>query len=411
MASRTSSPARPSRPARKPRRSTSRSRSTRPSSRPARRPLRPGPVARFAAGVGRMIRALWFGLAHLLGASARAIGRGARDLDPAHRRDGLGLTLVAGAVTLAAATWFGVDGWFVAGMDMVMTALFGALAWLSPLILLGLAWRFLRHPDDNATTGRLVIGASALVVGAIGMWHLVAGAATPSDGAEAMAAGGGVIGWLATAPVVAAVGPIVTGVVLVLLLAFGIMVLTATSLASVRAGSAKVARGAVGLVRRDGRDPSEPDADGSADDEADERAFMADVDDARDADPLDAGMDDQDYDEDLQHTTLLADEDRPAAVLMSRVIPVGHDTGPVEAAPVPHGHPARHETVAVTPGAVAGRPEQLTIPRRTRYRLPKRDLLKTGPAHRTATRSNDQVVTALTGNCHYPVDTTTIQRR
>ena len=56
-----------------------------------------------------------------------------------------------------------------------MTSLIGALASLSPLILLGLAWRFLRHPDDNATTGRLVIGAAALLVGVIGMWHLVVG--------------------------------------------------------------------------------------------------------------------------------------------------------------------------------------------------------------------------------------------
>ncbi len=70
------------------------------------------------------------------------------------------------------------------------------------LILLGLAWRFLRHPDDNATTGRIVIGGSALLVGIIGLWHLEEGGATPSDGAEAMANGGGGVGWRPTAPVV-----------------------------------------------------------------------------------------------------------------------------------------------------------------------------------------------------------------
>ena len=149
-----------------------------------------------------MLRGVWLGLAHLLGAAARALGRGARDLDPTHRRDGLGLALVAGAATLVAATWFGVDGWFVSWAAMVMTSVIGALAWLSPLILLALAWRFLRHPDDNATTGRLVIGAAAVLVGVIGIWHLVTGAATPSDGAEAMGAGGGVVGWIVTAPIV-----------------------------------------------------------------------------------------------------------------------------------------------------------------------------------------------------------------
>ena len=57
------------------------------------------------------------------------------------------------ALVLIAATWFGVDGWFVSWTDMIVTALIGALSWLAPLIFLALAWRFLRHPEDNATTG------------------------------------------------------------------------------------------------------------------------------------------------------------------------------------------------------------------------------------------------------------------
>ena len=188
----------------RPKAGASRTRSTakRPATprRPAAAPLRPGPIPRLVTALGRGLRALWLGVAHLTGAVARAFGRSARDLDPAHRRDGLGLALVAGAVVLAAGIWFGVDGWFVSWADLLMTSILGAAAWLAPLVLLALAWRVLRHPDDTATTGRLAIGGSAVVIGAIGMWHLVSGAATPSDGAEAMAAGGGVVGWLATAP-------------------------------------------------------------------------------------------------------------------------------------------------------------------------------------------------------------------
>ena len=388
MASRTSSPARPSRPAPKKRSSGSpRSRAAKPA--PARRPVAPGPVPRFLAAVGRLVRGLWLGLAHILGAAARALGRGARDLDPAHRRDGLGLALVAGAATLIAATWFGVDGWFVAWTDMIVTSLIGALAWLSPLILLGLAWRFLRHPDDNATTGRLVIGASALLVGVIGMWHLIMASPTPSDGAAAMDAAGGVIGWIATAPIVAAVGPIVTGLVLTLLLAFGLMVLTATSIASVRSGSVRAVRGAAGLVRRDRGGAADPDLSADAYDEldADGPSF--------EHDPY------ADEPEDMHHTTLLVDEDRPAAILMTGVVPMPHvhdEPEPEVALTEPHpvGHPARHETVVIAADTPAPRPKQLTIPRRSAYKLPKRELLKTGPAHKTATRSNDQVVAALT---------------
>jgi S-DNA-T family DNA segregation ATPase FtsK/SpoIIIE len=341
-----------------------------------------------------MIRALWMGLAHLVGALARALGRGARDLDPTHRRDGLGLALIAGAATLIAATWFGVDGWFVSWLDMVATALIGALAWVTPLILLGLSWRFLRHPDDNATTGRLAIGASALLIGVIGMWHLVLGAATPSDGAEAMAAGGGVVGWIATAPIVAAVGPIVTGLMLTLLLAFGLMVLTATSVASVRAGAARAARGTVSLVRRrPATSESDADSDGSPSDEDPHPGPSAA---AFGVAPFATDSDD------VHQTSLLEDEDRPAAILMSGVLPAGHDTGAfttdvqataaVQVEPEPAGHPARQQTVVIagdTPRRPAGR-------RRAAYRLPKRDMLTTGPAHKTATKSNQHVVAALT---------------
>ncbi|MGB0244775.1 MAG: DNA translocase FtsK 4TM domain-containing protein, partial [Candidatus Nanopelagicales bacterium] len=175
-------------------------------------------------GIGRGIRAVWIGLAHLVGSIARGIGRGARDLDPEHRRDGLGLGLIAGAVIIAAAIWFRVEGWFIAWSGTIATAIFGALAWIAPLCLLALAWRFLRHPDQNATTGRLVIGSSAVIIGVVGIWHLTRTSPTPSDGAAAMNSAGGVVGWIATAPVVAAVGPIVTGVVLAIVLAFGLLV-------------------------------------------------------------------------------------------------------------------------------------------------------------------------------------------
>ena len=380
MASRTSSPARRSSTRRAPARSSR-----------AKSPVQPGPVPRAVAGIGRLLRAVWLGIAHVLGAAARAIGRGARDLDPAHRRDGLGLALVAGAAVLVAATWFGVDGWFVSWASTITVALVGSLDWIAPLILLGLAWRFLRHPDDNATTGRIVIGGSALLVGVVGLWHLAEGSATPSDGADAMAAGGGVIGWLATAPIVSAVGSIVAALVLVLLLTFGILVLTATSLASVRDRALTIVRGTGGLLHRSPAttEPSaaDPDMTGT-DEEFDQRAFGT------------ASAEDVHY-----TTTILDDEDRPAAVLMAGLgAPIGVapataddlvDEWALEEEPDTSGHPARNDTVVL---GAAKKPiaRQLTLPRRTPYALPKRDVLRTGPAHKTATRANEHVVAALT---------------
>ncbi|MGB1078677.1 MAG: DNA translocase FtsK 4TM domain-containing protein [Candidatus Nanopelagicales bacterium] len=217
-------------------------------------------------GIGRGIRAVWIGLAHLVGSIARGIGRGARDLDPEHRRDGLGLGLIAGAVIIAAATWFRVEGWFIAWSGTIATAIFGALAWIAPLCLLALAWRFLRHPDQNATTGRLVIGSSAVIIGVVGIWHLTRTSPTPSDGAAAMNSAGGVVGWIATAPVVAAVGPIVTGVVLAIVLAFGLLVVTGTSVQALRGYVAawwRSMRGAASLLV-----PPDPTNDDAANDGA-----------------------------------------------------------------------------------------------------------------------------------------------
>ncbi len=44
-------------------------------------------------------------VAGALGFAVRAIGRGARDLDPHHRRDGLGLLTLGVAIVLGAGLW------------------------------------------------------------------------------------------------------------------------------------------------------------------------------------------------------------------------------------------------------------------------------------------------------------------
>ena len=341
------------------------------------------------SALGRGLRNAWLALAHLFGAGARAFGRGARDLDPAHRRDGLGLTLIVVAAALLAATWFGVDGWFLAWADMVVTAIVGSLAWLAPLLCLGLAWRFLRHPDQNATTGRLAIGAASVLVGVIGLWHLVMGAATPSDGAEAMASGGGVVGWLATAPVVSAVGPIVAALALVILIAFGLMVLTATPVQTVRERIVTSLRWMGRLLHR-GHDRTVQEATSVEDEDLDDErehqsAPWAPRFGASDVEEVE--VEEPEFVE--HHTVILEDEERPAAVLMSGVTPrEGEVVGP-------QGHPARHDTVIVSTESAKAAPAR-RAPRRSAYRLPKKDLLSSGPAHRKATRSNDQVVAALT---------------
>jgi len=60
----------------------------------------PGALNRVLRALWRAVVGLWSVLARGIGRVVRAFGRGARDLDPAHHRDGLGLTFLAVALGL-----------------------------------------------------------------------------------------------------------------------------------------------------------------------------------------------------------------------------------------------------------------------------------------------------------------------
>ncbi len=81
----------------------------------------------------------------------------------------------------------------------------GQLAWAAPLLLAAAAWRILRHPEHNAPAGRNAIGWAALLLGACGVVHVLAGTPLASEGSAALRSGGGWLGFLAAAPLVAGV--------------------------------------------------------------------------------------------------------------------------------------------------------------------------------------------------------------
>ncbi|AYN43573.1 DNA translocase FtsK [Streptomyces dangxiongensis] len=200
-----------------------------PARRPAARkvvPPRPAPSA--TGGLYRLVRALWLGLAHAVGAVFRGIGQGARNLDPAHRKDGVALLLFGIALIVAAGTWADLKGPVGDLVEMLVTGAFGRLDLLVPILLAVIAVRFVRHPEKPEANGRIVIGLSALVVGVLGQVHIACGAPARSAGMQAIRDAGGLIGWAAATPLTYTMTEVLAVPLLVLLTVFGLLVVTAT---------------------------------------------------------------------------------------------------------------------------------------------------------------------------------------
>ncbi|MGW5424917.1 DNA translocase FtsK [Streptomyces sp. NPDC003943] len=188
----------------------------------------PRPAPSPTGGVYRLARGLWLGLAHGVGAMFRGIGRGAKGLDPAHRKDGLALLLLGVALVVAAGTWSNLRGPVGDLVEMLVTGAFGRLDLLVPLLLGAIAVRLILYPEKPEANGRIVIGLSALVIGVLGQVHIACGSPGRDDGTQAMQDAGGLIGWAASKPLVFMTGEVLAVPLLVLLTIFGLLVVTAT---------------------------------------------------------------------------------------------------------------------------------------------------------------------------------------
>ena len=64
------------------------------------------------ASLSRALSFIWRSFAKTIGAFIRVVTRGARDLEPEHRRDGIGLLFLIVALIAAATTWWHLDNGF-----------------------------------------------------------------------------------------------------------------------------------------------------------------------------------------------------------------------------------------------------------------------------------------------------------
>ncbi|MEV0578965.1 DNA translocase FtsK [Streptomyces sp. NPDC050392] len=194
----------------------------------AKKAAAPRPAPSPTGGVYRLVRAVWLGAAHGVGAMFRGIGRGAKGLDPAHRKDGVALLLLGLALVVAAGTWSNLRGPVGDLVEMLVTGAFGRLDLLVPILLGAVAVRLILYPEKPEANGRIVIGLSALVIGVLGQVHIACGSPGREDGTGAMQDAGGLIGWAASKPLIFTMGEVLAVPLLLLLTVFGLLVVTAT---------------------------------------------------------------------------------------------------------------------------------------------------------------------------------------
>jgi len=185
--------------------------------------------------VGRSIGALWRTIAKALGSTVRFLARGARDLDPAHHRDGLAFLLLILALAAFAGTWFAADNFVGRNLYAVIYGAFGRIGFFAPLLILYFAMRLFRSPDSHKATSRIIVGVITLVVSASGLAHLLNGSlgAVNPTGATAMRHGGGWLGYSVSMPLEALMTSLLAYPFLIALFCFGLLVTTATPLSSV----------------------------------------------------------------------------------------------------------------------------------------------------------------------------------
>ena len=362
-----------------------------PRKQPASKPKGSGRsgFAVFLAGVIAVVRTVWMSVAKALGGTVRALSGVRDEVPPQSRRDGWALAAVVGAVVIAAVAWLGLRGPVGTLVEFVVAGLIGALIVITPFVLLALAWNWFRTPHHHIPT-IVLWGWILLGLGSLALWQCLAGAPVPSDGAAALRGGGGWIGWLVTAPFVALLGTLLTGLIAVacLFLAAMMTVQVPPKTVIARVRSLVVGGAAPKAEVSDGDPQHDPSAETTVLPVAKPREKRSRADRSRSqrkslrqslggkfgkptpgtpAPPTDL-VGNEPFSQVINEPTTTPDDAQPVDVTVTDLKPVPVTTG-----------------------------EQLSLAGDVIYQLPATNVLKAGPAHKTSTKANDRVVEQLSG--------------
>jgi DNA segregation ATPase FtsK/SpoIIIE, S-DNA-T family len=325
-------------------------------------------------GIGRILAAIWMGVAHVLGGIVRRLGT-ARELDPAHRRDGIGLALLGLAVITGAAVWWDLDGPVFDVVRAIVAGSVGTVAYVVPVLLLLAAWRTLRNPERNGPGGRQLVGWTALLLGTLGLTHIAGGMPRPADGETAMQAAGGAIGYVASTMPADLLTVWVATPLLALVTIYGILVVTHTPVHEIPDRARAVRDYLLGA-------PGDEDEEGSA-----TRPPRRLRDRLRPSDQIEP-EDDEPYDSPLIRER--GRDRKPAGagddadtVDVTAALPKKKGAKEPPAEPPPHTH-------------LPQRVEQLALSGDVTYTLPPSNALGEGSPHKPRSKASDRVVDRLT---------------
>ncbi len=305
------------------------------------------------SSIARGLAAIWRGLAKFLGKSIRFVAKGAKDLDPAHQRDGFAFLLLVFALMAAAGTWFDAGNIVGHALADFFFGGFGRIGIFTPIVLGYFAFRLFHSPQEKAATARIVIGTLALLLSSTGIAHLLNG--SEGTGATAMQQGGGWLGYGISQPLIVLMTSVLAYPVLIALFIFGLLVTTATPVSSV------VTRIKNTFTWLNSKRP----------DRSEEEFEITDT------PPFETPVvaewnKHQDDEEELDEESF--DEEFTVEVPVATITP---------------------PTATPAPASTA-RPEQLMLSSDAVYELPSQDLLRLGPAAKAKSKANETVVAALT---------------
>ncbi len=376
-------------------------------------------LSRAGASVGRLLLAAWTAIAKAVAGLFRvgdhsAIVAVRDDLDEAPRtakaeaeqeerlaqararaahRDATGLLLIVLAVLSALGVWVQAGGVVGDAFNHSLRWAAGGAAAFVPVLLAGVALHLFRAPGKPEYFGRFTVGWVCTIVPVLGLFHIGFGSpSAPSDRYRA----GGMVGAVAAAPFTSNVGAVLGVIVLSLVIVFGLLVLTATPVKLVPSRLGELWRWLLG----------QPASDPAADDN--ENVHAASPEEMGEADLSSMRLRRSSR---RRQASLTKDNEAAADQATAEVSPekpekpwrarkAAADSGTAVVVPPAPEAPADDGTFsesALGP-APAGKGEQLAIETpEGEYKLPAMSALKTGPAHKTHTKANDDTIDAING--------------